>query len=46
MARLDVLMQTRDQMSRPGGFGFRSVDEEEGEGRCRCCLDGGVVLSG
>lgn len=32
-------------MSHTGAF-FHPVDKEEGEGRCGCCLDGGVVLLG
>lgn len=49
VAYLDVLMQTRDRCL--PGFGLFGVfyylmNEEEGEGRCRCCLDGGVVLPG
>lgn len=45
VACLDVLMQTRDQMSRTGAF-FHPVGKDKGEGRCGCCLDGGVVLLG
>lgn len=45
VACLAVGIQTSDQTSRTGDF-FHTVGEGKAEGRCRCCLNGDVVISG